>query len=369
MVRHDVVRAVRAHRLEPDVRQRPQQEVPLPLVHRREVPVVRVREPEREGPRDLERVGRAHGEEVVDPLHRVRDRLRGDRPAHPPSRDAVRLREAVDRDRPLRHGAEGRDREVGLPAIEDVLVDLVRDRERVPILHEVRDQLELLAGEHLPRRVVRRVQDDRLRPRGERALQGLLVDLPGGPGHRHELRLRTAHDRIGAIVLVERFRDHDLVPGVHDAEHRGHHRLRGSARDDDVRLRVRVDPVEPLRLRGDRVPEGLGAPRDRVLLIGPSKSLAGGLDDLLRRVEVREPLGEVDRAVLRGDAGHLPNHALREVLDAVRDPAVLDPESEGRCPPRFLRHGPSAAAGPWRPGGRTCRGTRSPAGILLRVAA
>ena len=45
--------------------------------------------------------------------------------------------------------------------VEDVLVDLVGDRERAPLLAQTGDELQLFAREDLAGRVVRRVDDDR----------------------------------------------------------------------------------------------------------------------------------------------------------------------------------------------------------------
>ena len=59
--------------------------------------------------------------------------------------------------------ATDRDRHVHGAVVQDVLVDLVGERDHAPLLAERRDHVELLAGEHLARRVVRRV--DRRSPR------------------------------------------------------------------------------------------------------------------------------------------------------------------------------------------------------------
>ena len=55
-----------------------------------------------------------------------------------------------------------RDRNVLVAVVDDVLVDLVGDRDRVPLAAQRGDRLELVAREHLAGRVVRRVDDDRL---------------------------------------------------------------------------------------------------------------------------------------------------------------------------------------------------------------
>src|SRR5439155_492948 len=126
------------------------------------------------------------------------------------------------------------------------------------------------------------------------------------------------------VVLVERFEDHGLVAGVDEGEHGRHPCLRGAAGDDQVRLRIGVDPVEALRPTSDRVPQFLRAPGDGVLVVARVEGALRRIGELARRVEVRVALGQVDRVVERGDAGHLPDHRLREFLDAVGEPGILD---------------------------------------------
>ena len=70
--------------------------------------------------------------------------------------------------------------------VNDVLVDLVGDREHVPLLAELRDELQLCPGEDLACRVVRRVDDDGARPIVERRGQLLLVERPVRLAQPHE---------------------------------------------------------------------------------------------------------------------------------------------------------------------------------------
>ena len=51
------------------------------------------------------------------------------------------------------------------PVVHHVLVDLVRDHEQVALAGQLGDRGELIAGEHRPGRVVRRVQQDQPGPR------------------------------------------------------------------------------------------------------------------------------------------------------------------------------------------------------------
>ena len=300
------------------------EEVPFRLIRAREVRVVGFRQVQRGHGGDLKRMGRADRQEVVGPPHRAREGLRPDRPADPPPRCAVGLREAVDCDRPLGHLADRRERYVTRPIEDDVLVDFVRHRDDVVVRAQVRDRPEFVPREDLARRVVRRVQDEDLRPVRERGFQRFLVHGPVGPRHPHVPRAGAAHDRVRTVVLVEGLEDDRLVALVDQGEHRGHHPLGRAARDDQVRLRVRVDPVERLRPPRDRVAELAGAPRDRVLIVSAVEGPLRRGGEFRRRLEVRIPLGQVHGAVQHGDPRHLSDDRLREFLDSVRDASIAD---------------------------------------------
>src|SRR6266704_2348372 len=300
-LRHHVVCASGRPAVEAGVAQAPDEDVPFRLIRAGQFGVVRFRKAQGGDGGDLKRMGRADGQEVVGPAHRIRERLRRDRPADSPSGRAVRLGEAVDRDRPLRHVADRRERHVARAVEDDVLVDLVRHRDDVVIGAQVRDRPELVAGEHLARRVVRRVHDEDLRAVRERGLQRFLVDGPIGPRHAHVPRTGAADDRIRPVVLVERLEDHGLVALVDEREHRGHHRLGRTARDHKIGLRVRVDPVEGLGASRDRVAQLAGAPCDRVLVVSAVEGALRRFRQFLRRLEVWVALGQVHRAVQRRD--------------------------------------------------------------------
>ena len=64
--------------------------------------------------------------------------------------------------------------------VQNVFVDLVGDRDDVPLVAEVGDRLKLFAGKDLAGRIVRRVDDDRLgvRVEGGGQLIGIEVSSP-----------------------------------------------------------------------------------------------------------------------------------------------------------------------------------------------
>ena len=77
--------------------------------------------------------------------------------------------------------------------VDDVLVDLVGDRDDVPLPTERGDGLQRLAGEDRPGRVVRVSEDDGLRPVVERGSQ--LVEVEGPAGGRKTANRGTAPAR------------------------------------------------------------------------------------------------------------------------------------------------------------------------------
>ena len=140
-VRHDVVRAARREADEAGVAR----ECRSSRSRRRAVVRGEIRgsssagSAQRGGRGRLQRRGGADGQEVVHLADRARDVRRRDRPADAPAGDAERLRQAVDRDRAIGHAVERRHRHVHGAVVEDVLVDLVGDRDRAPLLAQPRD--------------------------------------------------------------------------------------------------------------------------------------------------------------------------------------------------------------------------------------
>ena len=64
-------------------------------------------------------------------------------------------------------------------------------------------------------------------------------------------RRRPGDNRIGAVVLVKRFEDNDLVAGIYYGELRRYHGLGRPARDCYVSLRITVEAIIRSRLAGD----------------------------------------------------------------------------------------------------------------------
>ena len=199
--------------------------------------------------------------------------------------------------------------------VDDVLVDLVGDRQQVVLAAERGDRLELGAREHLPGRVVRAVEDDGTGPPRHRTLEPVRVEREVGRLQRHEHRLGAGDDAARAVVLVEGLEDDDLVGRVEHGQQRRQHGLGGAAADRDVKVGVDLHPVELAVLGGDRPPQARRAPGDRVLMEVAVDRAVRRLDQLWRRREVGHALGQVHASELVDDAGHLADDRLGEALD------------------------------------------------------
>ena len=121
---------------------------------------------------------------------------------------------------------------------------------------------------------------------------------------RHINRLRTGQDGIRTVVLVKRGENDNLVARIGHRHHRSHHRLGAAAGRDN--FGVRVDPAahEIGLLGGQRLAEVLRTPGDGILVVILVGHLRQTVEQLLRRLKVRETLRQVYRVILHGNARH-----------------------------------------------------------------
>ena len=211
----------------------------------------------------------------------------------------------ADGDRALGHARQCRDRDV-LALEHDVLVDLIGDHDEIPLHGQAGDLGQLGPAEHHAGRIVRGVDQDQPGPAGHRVAQHVQVGPegrrpqrhrhPGGAGHRDARR-------IGVVVGLER--DH-LVAGLQQREHGRRDRLGGAGRHQHLGVRVDLQPVEPLLVGGDGLPQLRDARAGRVLVAAAGQDgVGGGPGDLGRAVGVREALAQVDGVRRHGQRRHL----------------------------------------------------------------
>src|SRR6266550_4040398 len=147
-------------------------------------------------------MGSANGEEVVDLSDPCSQGRRGDQPSNSPSCDRESLARAADADCSIGHPLNRGDADM-FPAINEMLVDLIGDRNRVMLDAEFTDQIELTPREHLSCGVVRRVDDYRSSPAVERASQLVIVERPIRSSQRYIAGNGAAKNAVRSVVLVE----------------------------------------------------------------------------------------------------------------------------------------------------------------------
>ena len=257
----------------------------------------------------------------MDLLDTLGDLGRGDGVAQAPTGDGVRLRQRAAADGSLEHAGQRGHIDVLVGRVDDVLVYLVGNAVGVVLFAEVGDKGELLARKDLAARVGRVAQDDGLGVVvAEGCLERLTVKVECGRVERHIDGLGTRENGVSAVVLVERREDDDLVSGVRNRHHGGHHGLGGAAGDHDILVGVDRHAHKVLLLCCERLAHGLGAPGDGVLVIerlGIGGDGAEAIEQLRRGIEVGEALRQVDGAVLIGDACHAADDRIGKSCRAV----------------------------------------------------
>ena len=269
----------------------------------------------------LQGSGGTHGEKVVDLLDALGDLGRGDGVAQTPAGDGVRLRQRAAADGSLEHAGQRGHVDVLMGRVDDVLVDFVGDAVRVVLFAQVGDKGELFARKDLAAGVGRVAQDDGLGVVvAEGSLERLAVKVECGRVERHIDGLGTRENGVSAVVLVERREDDDLVSGVRNRHHGGHHGLGGAAGDHDILVGVDRHAHKVLLFGGERLAHGLGAPGNGVLVVerlGVGGDGAQAVEQLRRRIEVGEALREIDGIVLIGDACHAADDRIGKCCRAV----------------------------------------------------
>ena len=313
-IEQDVIRALRVGVRDADVLKPLEEEVALVRVLVLQPLVVRIRHMQTRHGSLLQRRGGADRQEIVYLLCRLDDLRRRDDIAQTPAGDGVGLGQRAARERALPHAGQGREVGMLVGGIDDVLIDLVGDDIDVVLLRKVGDDLQLIIGEHLAAGVRGVAEDHGLRVLAEGGLELVDVEVELRRIQRHIDRLRAGEDRIRAVVLIERGEDHDLVAGVGDGHHRGHHGLGTAAGDDDLAVRVDLVAHQAGLLRGERLAEVLRAPGDGVLVEVLVRYLRETVGDLLGRLKVGEALRQVDRAVAQGHARHPADDGIGEVF-------------------------------------------------------
>ena len=125
-----------------------------------------------------------------------------------------------------------------------MLVHLVGDGNQVVFDDNIGDQLQLVAGEHLAGRIVRRIEEDQLGARrdGRPQLGGVEHIIAVGIWRQqHGNRSSVSHRNARAVAVVHRLEHDDFITGVEHAEQGSRQRFGGTGCDHDLRRRVELE--------------------------------------------------------------------------------------------------------------------------------
>ena len=192
--------------------------------------------------------------------------------------------------------------------VEDMLIDLVGDRQHVVFLAQLGNQFEILPGKDPAGGVVGRIDHDRPGFLVERRRQFLGTEREIGRMQADKSGGSAAEDGVRPVVFIERFKNDDFLARIDGRHQRGDHSFRRPAADGQIRFRIESHAIIPLCFRHDRIPQVLSAPGDGVLVVVVHDRPAGGVFDFRRRRKIRETLGQIHGLVFGGDPRHFPDH-------------------------------------------------------------
>src|ERR1700722_8475182 len=241
-----------------------------------------------------------------------------------------------------------------------MFVDFVRDRQHVELDAQIANQFQFRSREHLSRRVVGRVNDDGLGVLVECRPQFFLIEGPLAAfthwrTQLHKSRACPAQYRIRPVVLVKRFKDHNLIAGIAHCQQSGDHPLGRPATNRNFFFRIDPNPLPHAHLPRNRIPQVLRSPRDGILIHVAIDRRPRRLLDLLRGRKIRKPLRQVYRLMQHRLPGHLPDHRLGKLRNLVAQKMLFCGYFRS-----YVRHS-------WRISRKNCRLSiwRLPNGITL----
>jgi len=151
---------------------------------------------------------------------------------------------------------------------------------------------------------VRTVGDDHPRAWSDRRPHARPVDTESGRVERQVHGLRTGQFDRRLIAVVGRIEHDHLVAGAHQRGDGAKQRLGGAGRHRDLALGVGCPAVETCGLAGDLLAQGREADARRVLVAACGHCPAHRLAQRFGRIEVGEPLAEIERPVLLRQPAH-----------------------------------------------------------------
>ena len=238
----------------------------------------------------LQRRGSSHCQEVMHLLRHINDMRRGNNISEPPSCDRIGFGQGGAGYRPLPHSRQRSKIDMPVRFIDYVFIHFVCNDKRIVLLRKLRDQLQLPEGEYLPARIGGVAQDQSFRMLPKRGFKLVRIEAELRGIKRNIDGFRSGKDRVCAVVLIKRREHDDLIPRVCHSHHGGHHRFSAAAGHNDLPVRIDLPAHQGGLLFRQRFPEVLCSPCDGILVIVFFGHLRQAVENLLRRIKIRETL-------------------------------------------------------------------------------
>ena len=263
---------------------------------------------------DLQRRRCTHIDQVIEIPDGLAPALVADAVSHPPARDAEGLGHAGYGDGPFPYTRQRHGRDMFCIPVEEVLVDLVGEDEKVISFRKVSYEFEFILSEDLARRVGRRVHHDASCLRRDGILK---IFQEKGPVRRLHPYVcgdtSRGHERLNVIPIVRLEQDH-LVSRVQQGQAGAVEHPCGPRTGYDLVFRVDVDPVGSLihMRNGSSKFHQTG-----IVCVGVDTLVHGLLRTAAhhqRDLGVAYALGEIDPADALALDGHVPDLRLENPL-------------------------------------------------------
>ena len=152
--------------------------------------------------------------------------------------------------------------------------------------------------------VVRGVEEDQPGARRDCISQTLPIDSKVQQCQRHMHATPTGQLHRGLVTVVARVEHDGFIPRMNQRLHRAKDRLGGAGGDGDLAVGITLHAVAAGDLRRHLLAQ-TGQPGHWRILVAPFHDMArDGFAQCLRPVEIREALGQIDRASLQSELGH-----------------------------------------------------------------
>ena len=121
----------------------------------------------------------------------------------------------------------------------------------------------------------------------------------------------------GMIVFVGRFQNDDFVSRIDHAQQSGNHGFGNSAGDGDMPVGIDLLSVKPPALLRDGLAEAGLSPGHSILIPSAAHGLLGLGENFFRWIEIREPLCQQDRSLVKCITRDGADHGLLKIVKPV----------------------------------------------------